>query len=95
MELAFLIDFVAPLALLVGLPVLLARLLAPIEGASVTSLVTGLFASPFQEVRPRRVPEEEPVGWRLDRLQPPRHAASTLAPTPRAVPPLDARHSGC
>lgn len=93
MEVAFLFDFVAPLAILVGPPVALARWL----GAADAAALQNLFAIPLDPPRPRGVQEEEPVRWRLERLQP-RRDASANPPAQslrRAIPSFDARQGGC
>lgn len=92
-ELAFLLEFVAPMspmALLVAPPIVMARLLAP---GSAESLAT-LFAIPVDSPHPRGVQEEEPVKWRLERLQP-RRAERRPEPLRKPIPSFDARQSGC
>ena len=90
MELAFLIDFVAPLALLVAPPILMARLLAPGTPAALATL----FTIPPDPPAPRGVQEEEPVRWRLERLQP-RRDEETPQPVRHAIPSFGGRQTGC
>ena len=90
MELAFLLDFVAPLALLIAPPIVMARLLAPDTPAALATL----FTIPLDPPAPRGVQEEEPVPWRLERLQP-RREEQPPQPVRRAIPSFGARQTGC
>ena len=90
MELAFLLDLVAPLALLVAPPIAFARLLSPRTPESLATL----FAIPLDPAHPRGVQEEEPARWRLERLQP-RREERTREPLRQAIPSFDPRQSGC
>jgi hypothetical protein len=64
-EFASLLEIAACAALVVAPAVLLNRLLAGAEGPALADV----FAIPVDPPLPRGVQEEEPVRWRLDRLE--------------------------
>jgi hypothetical protein len=75
-EFAFLLEIAASTAMIVAPVIVLNRLLAGADGPTLADV----FAIPVDPPWPRGVQEEEPLRWRLDRLERRKTPAAVAAP---------------